>query len=286
MTFDEICKVDFRPFKESIISKYNYRNLQHNQGVGTIFYYAFVYQYFSKINEKYNTSFWRFKIADTTLNCVFNHDMDSVGFNHTLSFLESAMEDCFLQTIDDIGFECCSSMLLDSFADPRLWNNNRTLRKHFMKMHLDRAFPKGHKSWIPLYWYMLDNICSSLEYVPTGRMYLLRNREMGEYFNFCEKYYDIVNGELSAESEAINRILLEVCNPFSYYCTKDYGLCGKYVYFYFDVGKTNYGLINFLQLRPSWLLACFVYKNLMQDFKEKVSGLCDKYPELRDEKWT
>lgn len=286
MTFEEISRINYRPFHESSISKHNYRNLKHNQGIANVFFYAYVYQYFCKINKKYGAELWNFKMANTTLVHVFNHDINSMQFEELLFYYEEALQDYFLNTVKELGFECCSSSLREAFFERKYWFGNKQRRKRFIKEHLLKAFPGKLKSWIPLYWYVTENIEASLDFLDDGRMYLLRNKPMCEYLKFCDQHAAIVENELSSEKKAIDMVIREVFNPFSYYCSKEYDICGKYVYFYFDVGYGNFGIINFLQLRPSWPLACFVYKNLMQDFKKKVELLSQKYPELREVKWT
>lgn len=285
MTFDEIIRINYLPFDERSISKQNYRNLKRNQGIANIFFYNFVYAYFQKINEKYHTNFWGIKLPNPILVRVLNHDMQSEEFNSLLFNLERILEQYFFEVIDDIGFEGVGFTLDGEMFSPHIWDGNKKYRKRYVKKRLMDIFPGKQKSWIPLFWHMADHIEESIYSLEGGRVYILRNKSLGCFFDFCEKHPDVIEKELYKEYMAIYMILQEVINPFSFYCTNYEGICGKYAYFYFDIGVVNYGVIDFLQLRPSWVIACFVYKSLFDDFKMKVSILSAKYPELRDFKW-
>ena len=114
-----------------------------------------------------------------------------------------------------------------------------------------------------------------------GDIFILRNKSICDYKEFCNRYQQLVESYLKKEKEALDEVIGDLRYPLYYTENYEEGYLGQYYFIYFDIGSNGYEYLDFSTLNFHWILSCVVFYMLCEDFKEKVQRIFEMEPALR-----
>lgn len=278
MEFNEIKKINRMPFDENWLSEFCYTGMHYAPGASYLLNIYLLHWYFVKFNETYGTDIVVMDSPNLNLSEVPNKCFDSENVTDAYMEYEYGCAELFGEMALIAGFEVLHIPLRDDVFNEEMWKATKRIRKKYFK----NEFKEHAPSWEALLWKNFNNIKESDFYLEDGEAYLLRNEDMGRFFQFCEKYEDVVKAHLSEESRLIREVIGELMKPLYYENVREEGRIGKYQYLYFDMGSNGYEYLGFSTLNLNWVVNCYVFPLLIHDFTEKVQQLFDIYPELRN----
>ena len=112
-------------------------------------------------------------------------------------------------------------------------------------------------------------------------IFILRNKSICDYKEFCNRYQQLVESYLKKEKKVLDDVIGDLNYPLHFTGNYEEGYLGQYYYIYFDIGSNGYEYLDFMTLNFHWLLSCFVFCKLWEDFKEKVQRIFEMEPALR-----
>ena len=277
MKFSEIQKINRMPFDEDWLSIFCYASMRGMPDVSYLLAVHLLHWYFVKFNEIYGTNI--VLLDDSILNYTKLPIDDSYYDWMGDIFMEYDYNcrEIFAGMAHVAGFEVLHVEDISNVFE-EIWD----VPKKIKKKQLSKEFKENAPSWVRLLWKNFDNIKESAYYLESGDIYILRNEKMGYFLQCCEKYRDIIEEYLSEEAGLINQVINELMKPLYYENVREEGQIGKYQYLYFDVGSNGYEYLGFGALNLNWIINCYVFPLLMDDFTEKVQQLSDICPELRN----
>ena len=127
--------------------------------------------------------------------------------------------------------------------------------------------------WIKIFEDCSEMLLDSGFCLETGTVIIIRNHEMGAYKQICSKYDELLQNRLKEEQREIERTIHMLTYPVFYYHILESDYVDDYYYMCLVIGFDGYQSCSFMQLNISWLINCFILKQLFQDFKQKLMTL-------------
>lgn len=280
MQFEEIMKIDRHPFSEEWEDNFYEQTLQFCVDEFFLISTLLVNQYFRKFNELYETEII---LCDENFIQIPGEISEYIESSYVADWWEEYNCNCeaiFEDMAYIAGFEIFEMPIRDDEEygiEPCVWKLQKQKKKKYLKEFVQRFIP----SWHPFIWRDLKNIEESFGCMEVGSIFILRNKSICDYKEFCKRYQQLVESYLKKEKEALDDVIKDLKYPLHYTGSYEEGYLGHYYFIYFDIGSNGYECLDIATLNFHWILSCFVFCKLWEDFKEKVQKIFEMEPLLR-----
>ncbi len=262
MNFKEIMEIDRHPFPDNWEeSFYERMTTQFNLDIYTLLSILLQQRFLEKFNKKYGADIHVFYCHSSYF--LFGNMREMEDYEMSLEFMLDYEENCEELFIDMAVYGYFEIMHM--IIDPSEWEFPEYKKKPFIKKKMRKCEP----SWRPFIWKNLEYILESCCMEDT-EVYILRNRQIYIYQTFCQKFEKSVDLHLKKEREALDAVIADLIHPLYYWLGHSDGYIDNVYYIYFDTGHNGYQFLDMKCLRLTWILSCFVFRMLIDDFKMKV----------------
>lgn len=273
MNFDEIMEIDRHPFSEQW-GKNFYDHIIYFIHMNAFFMLAILLlqRFLEKFNQTYGTDM---HIADYSNNWFLLSGIEKLsGYDEGLDLMNEYKENCY-DLFADMAFQAHFDILHITIEYDE-WDIPQYGRKAYLKRKLRQVEP----SWKP---FILKNLelIQEARHLEDPEVYILRNQEIYIYHAFCEKFGGLVDAYLKKEREALDTVIGDLAYPLYFQAGHSHGYLGEYYYTCFDTGYNGYGSLDISCLNFTWILSCFVFRLLIEDFKKKARAAIEGGAELR-----
>lgn len=267
MTFDEIKKIDRGPDFEMYSD-----NIVDYSACGPsfdIYYYiTLLALYIRKFDEIYGTNICLMADLESLFCCVGDYEGEEDFFEKIFTYEYEAM-DCFIRTAERYGFELCIYSYLNEDSEIIEADNPEKALSERLLTEVETA----DEMWMKIFKDCCEELVQYAFYLETGTIIIIRNHEMGAYKQICSKYHEILKDQLKEEQREIERTIRNLSYPVLYYHILESGYVDEYYYMCLVIGCDGYNSCGFIQLNISWLINCFILKQLFLDFREKLAAI-------------
>lgn len=277
MQFEEIMKIDRHPFSEIWEENFYDEMLNFRVNEFSLVSILLANQYFLKFNELYGAEI---ALCDESFIQIPGKISEFIDCMEVLDWMADYNYNCeeiFGEMACLAGFEIFSIPICEDDGygiESFVWGLQKRERKRYLKKFVQKFIP----SWHPLIWRNLKNMEESYVCMEVGYIYILRNKSICAYKAFCDRYQQLVESYLKKEKEALDNVIVDLRYPLHYTGNYEEGYLGDYYYIYFDIGSNGYECLDFSSLNYHWVVSCFVFCKLMEDFKEKVQRIFEMEP--------
>lgn len=280
MQFEEIIKIDRHPFPEEWEETFYEQALHFGVDEFFLISILLVNQYFQKFNELYGTKISLCEEKFIQIPGNISEFIDCSEYGDWLAEYNYNCEIIFEDMANMAGFEIFNLPIRydeEYGIESCVWELQKQKKKRYLKKFIHRFIP----SWHPLIWRNLKNIEESFAWMEVGDIFILRNKSICDYKEFCNRYQQLVESYLKKERKVLDDVIGDLNYPLHFTGNYEEGYLGQYYYIYFDIGSNGYEYLDFMTLNFHWLLSCFVFCKLWEDFKEKVQRIFEMEPALR-----
>lgn len=273
MNFKEIMEIDRHPFSEQWEKSF-YENLLCfiNTDIFFVLSILLIQRFLEKFNQKYGTEMY---IVDNDSKWfLLDYIKELSEYDDGIEFMAEYKENCW-NLFADMAFQAHFE-IMHIQIEYNEWDIPQYGRKTYLKRKLRQVEP----SWRPFILKNL-NLIQDARCMEDGEVYILRNREIYIYHTFCEKFGGFVDTYLRKEREALDTVVSDLEYPLFFQSEHSHGFLGEYYYICFDTGYNGYGFLDIACLNFTWILSCFVFRLLFEDFKNKVRETIRGDTELR-----
>ena len=267
MTFEEIKKIDRGPdyemYSDSVVD-YSANGPSFN----LYYYIMLLVLYMKKFDETYGTEFYLKDNIESLFRYAGDYEIEDTFYDEVFSFEYEAM-DCFIRTAEKYGFE---SFVYDFTSEEYEIKETKDPEKELMKK-LISEIGTADDVWVKIFEDCSEMLLDSSFCLETGTVIIIRNHEMGAYKQICSKYDELLQNRLKEEQREIERTIRKLTYPVFYYHILESDYVDDYYYMCLVIGFDGYQSCSFMQLNISWLINCFILKQLFQDFKQKLMTL-------------
>lgn len=267
MTFEEIKKInrgpDFEMYSDNLVD-YSVNGYSFN----LYYYIMLLVLYIKKFDEKYGTNFSLMTNLEPLLSYAGDYEIEDSFYDDIFTYEYEAM-DCFIRAAERYGFE---PFIYDFTNEDDEIKEAKDPKKRLMKRLLSEV-ETPDSAWEIIFRNCCEMLLESAFWLETGTVIIIRNHEMGVYKQICSKYNDILKEQLKEEQIEIERTIQNLTYPVFYYHILEDDYVEEYYYMCLVIGCDGYQSCSFLQLNISWLINCFILKQLFQDFKQKFMEL-------------
>lgn len=262
MDFKKIMEIDRHPFSERWETSF-YEHFLYFINVDISFVLAalLLQRFLEKCNQKYGMDM---NIPDCSSQWFLLGYIKKLSeYEEGLDFMIEYKEYC-CDLFADMAFQAHFE-IMHIRVEYDEWDIPPYGRKSYLKRKLRQVEP----SWRPFILKNLDLI-QNARYLEEGEVFILRNREIYIYHTFCETFGGFVDTYLKKEREALDKVIDDLAYPLFFKSEHSHGYLGEYYYICFDTGYNGYGFLDMTNLNFTWILSCFVFRLLLEDFKNKV----------------
>lgn len=272
MNFEELIEIDRHPFS-SDWEEIFYRSIALSFHLDTFSMLAILLQqrFLEKFNQNYNMNLN--VLSNDSIKVLFGNLKEIETCEEVMELMMEYEESCMDLFIDMACYGDFEVMHIDMYYDE--WEIPRYGRKKYIKRKLRKYKP----SWKPLIWKNIELI-EDARYMDNPEVYILRNREIYIYHTFCQKFEKFVDMYLKKEREALDSVIEDMAYPLFFQSGHSYGYISGFYYICFDTGYNGYECFDMKSLNLTWVLSCFVFHKLLEDFKIKVRQAMDIEMEL------
>lgn len=262
MNFKEIMEIDRHPFPDNW-EEFFYRKMATQFGLDTYTLLSILLQqcFLEKFNKKYGADINVFYHNSSYFlpGNIAEMEKDEMSMEFILDYGKNC-EELFIDMAFYAYFE-----IMHIIIDPSEWE----FPEHKKKQYIKRKLRKCESSWRPFVWKNLEYILESC-WMEDAEVYILRNRQIYIYQTFCQKFENLIDLHLKKEREALDAVIEDLMYPLYYWSGHSDGYIDDVYYIYFDIGSNGYQLVDMRCLRVTWILSCFVFRMLIEDFRMKV----------------